>query len=64
MIRTIRITENLVLLLNDNVVKLFFSMKTSVDIFWKTTPLNLVNRTHSLFMYFWGERGLEIGEKI
>ena len=27
MIRTIRITENLVLLLNDNVVKLFFSMK-------------------------------------
>ena len=41
-IRTNRITENLVLLLNDNVVKLFFSMKTSVDIFWKTTPLNLV----------------------
>ena len=27
----IRITENLVLLLNDTVVKLLFSMKTSVD---------------------------------
>ena len=28
----IRITENLVLLLNDNVVKLFFSNKTSQDL--------------------------------
>ena len=27
----IRITENLVLLLNDTLVKLFLSMKTSVD---------------------------------
>ena len=31
-------TENLVLLLNDNVVKLFFSMETSVDILENYAP--------------------------
>ena len=31
---------------------------------WRGKSINVYNRTHSLFMRFWDERRLEIGEKI
>ena len=30
---------------------------------WRGKSINVYNRTHSLFMRFWDERRLEIGEK-
>ena len=31
---------------------------------WRGKSVNVYNRTHPLFMCFWDERRLEIGEKI
>ena len=31
---------------------------------WRGKSINVYNRTHSLFMCFWDERRLGIGEKI
>ena len=50
-----RISENLVLLLNDTVVKLFFSKKTSVDKYTCVyVVVNFSCQVIFVFLLFWG----------